>query len=255
MTRKIHFHRQPQQEIYWQAVREAHEHFTINNKIMNLNEIENTKPDNRGDYYSKDRQIFEIICEKLGNPKIDWISRKNEGRLKVYLSIAFYDRKKEVIALLKSLDYEEPISFIEGFEMPYDYSEDRLIQLLKRPHSCQNGSYLGVNRFFIESCLQSSDFHKNLPYDLITKNKRLANPKVFEALESAVKESYYSENCYYLALKMGVLTEKQTKILQDSIDKKHLGNVNHIFKKYDYFASHEDGYHCVNNGFLFKSVK
>lgn len=35
MTRKIHFRRQPQQEIYWQAVREAHEHFTINNTMTN----------------------------------------------------------------------------------------------------------------------------------------------------------------------------------------------------------------------------
>jgi len=33
MTRKIHFSRQPQREIYWQAVRDAHEHFTTTNTM------------------------------------------------------------------------------------------------------------------------------------------------------------------------------------------------------------------------------
>lgn len=133
-----------------------------------------TKPQNQF------RFISDLMKHLHGADHYSGFNYEKDAKLELNLAIAFYNNKKEVMELVRFL-FDEPttINFrIKEFKMPYDYSREGVLNIIKNPQTHTNGEYFGLHRYWISY----GAAEKNIPYDLLLRSPFIADDEIFNEL-------------------------------------------------------------------------
>lgn len=133
--------------------------------------------------------IFNISPEYKG-----WYGQRAEGNLRAHLAVNYYSNKEILISLLKILksDWQYDVKFIESFQMPFDYSKDKVINFVNSPKYNTNGCIQDISEYWINRGAGI----ENMPYSLMFKNPHILEEDVFTSLIETINRR--RDNYHYL---------------------------------------------------------
>ena len=149
-----------------------------------FNKITNTKESDDDWARTKSHNQFRFITDLMKNlygvSPVKGHNFCTDSKFELNLAVAFYNDKERIMELIRFL-FDDPtgINFrIKEFKMPYDYTREGVLKIIKNPQTHTNGEYFGFHRYW----LSYGAAEKNIPYDFLLKNKFIADDEIFNEL-------------------------------------------------------------------------
>lgn len=141
---------------------------------------------------SKQQNQFHFISELMkylyGAEHYEGFHRYDDSRLEINLAVAYYNHKESIMELVRFL-FDDPVKInftIKEFRMPFEYTRDEVLDLIKNPKPHTNGKYFGLHQYWM--CYGAGK--QNIPYDLLLKNKFVADDEIFTELIKNTTRDY-----------------------------------------------------------------
>lgn len=156
-------------------------HFFITALKIQFDSIQNTKDDNgysKNDIYELKFNFIGKAAALMGVNKWEWYRS-----LKSSLCINLYDYKDvaSTICPLFFIDQSTTKDVID-FVMPYDWSKEKILSFLEKPHVCTNSEYFRTLNYW------DTQSGENTPYGLIFSNKHMLDEDSFSKIISIIEK-------------------------------------------------------------------